>query len=206
MRNISLITILIGAMALSGCGGSSSTETATDSEAPEAVAEEGSTIPSQWEKYESKDEFTDEITKSYTVASNSGSNYKFSVACSKNNKLNFYVEYPAISGSPSREMEVNVRVGSGKTSTETWYVSWVSGSTRVENPEQFYEKIKGESKLAIEIFAATRSAYNITGIDDVVADMQATVCKFEGANPPADQPEAETTDSSSDETAENSES
>lgn len=184
MHMIFRMAVAATALTLTACGGTDASKPETEATTESEAVSSGSDIPSQWQKYESRDEFTDELTKSYTVDSNGASDYKLSVACSKGNKLNFYFEYPERSGSPSMEMEVNVRVGSGQPFTERWFVSWVSGSTRVENPQEFYEKIRGQSKLAVEIFGASRGAYDISGIDAVVADMQATACKFEEAAPP----------------------
>jgi len=163
MSNTKLaLTLLAASIALIGCGES---------------------IPSQWRKGESKDAFTDKITKQYDLASNESSSNVFSVACSKGGDLNFYVEYPSRTGIPSAMTEVTIRVGAETPFTEKWYVGWVNGSTTIENPASFFEKISSKSKLAIEIFAETRSTYNIAGIENVVADMEASVCKFKRAAP-----------------------
>jgi hypothetical protein len=177
----SAILATVAVLALAGCGssnggaGSEGSEASEGSETSEGTAE----IPENWKKYEAKDAFTDAVTKYYIVESNESSSYYFSVACANDKSLNFYVEYPAREGTPSMEAEVNVRIDSALPFTKKWYVSWVSGATRVEDPVEFFEQTKGKSKLAIEIFAATRSSYDITGIDRVVADMEATACKFE---------------------------
>lgn len=135
-------------------------------------------IPSNWKKWESKDSFTDKVTRTYTVLSNESRLHDFSVACSKKGDLNFYIEYPTPSTAiPGGQGEVNVRIDSDPPYTERWYVNYGGGVTRVENPTAFFEKIQNRSKLAIEIFAATRSTYDISGIESVVLDMQ-SLCKF----------------------------
>jgi hypothetical protein len=136
-------------------------------------------IPSHWKKSESKDPMTDKVTKYYDIASNESPNYGFSVACSKAGFLNFYVEYPKRTGIPSATSEVTVRIDDQQPFNEQWYVGWVNGSTAIENPYTFYTKVTGKQKLAVEIFAAAKNTFNIQGIENVVADMEATACQFE---------------------------
>lgn len=165
---------LMGAIFLSSCdrGGGEPGKTATSSSSSRS-------IPAHWKKIESKDSFTDKITKFYNVQSNESSSHVFSVGCSKKGFLNFYVEYPERTGMPSTVSEVGIRIDGEPVHKEDWYVSWVSGSTTVDSPYGFFQKIKGKSKLAIEIFAATRNSYDISGVEQVVADMEATACRFE---------------------------
>lgn len=132
-----------------------------------------------WKKIESKDAFTDKITKYYNSESIDSTGSIFSIGCSKNGYLNFYVEYPSREGIPSTTMSVNIRIDDEKPFEEQWYVSWVSGVTIIENPYNFFQKIKGKSKLAIEIIAATKNTFNIKGINSIVSDMEQTACQFE---------------------------
>lgn len=146
------------------------------------IKKESSSIPAHWAKHESKDSMTDKITKSYDIASNESTSHGLSVACSKKGFLNFYIEYPNRTGMPSAMTEVKVRIDGDTPFTENWYVGWVNGATTIENPYDFLQKIKGKKKLAIEIFAATNSTFNIEGIEQVVSDMEATACQFENKN------------------------
>lgn len=136
-------------------------------------------IPSNWVKSESKDSFTDKVTRRYTVFSNESRSHHFSVACSRKGDLNFYIQYPTPSTAiPGGNAEVNLRIDSDTPYAENWYVNYGGGVTVVENPTVFFEKIQNHSKLAVEIFAATRSSFDISGVKSVVLDMQ-SLCNFE---------------------------
>jgi hypothetical protein len=147
--------------------------------AKELTVESKQSIPPHWKKSSSKDSMTDKVTKHYDIASNESQNYGFSVACSKKGFLNFYIEYPQREGIPSAKSEVTVRIDNEQPFNEQWYVGWINGSTAIENPYTFYTKVIGKQKLAVEIFAAAKNSFNIQGIENVVADMEATSCQFE---------------------------
>jgi hypothetical protein len=165
-----LILLALPILLIIGCG---------DKKQNENIINSKDEIPSHWKKTESKDAMTDQVTKYYDVASNESTSYGLSVGCSKKGFLNFYVEYPSRSGMPSSEMEVTVRIDNDPPFNEKWYVSWVNGATTVENPYTFFSKIKGKSKLAVEIFGAAKNTFNISGIENVVSDMESTACQFE---------------------------
>lgn len=173
-KSISALFLFLLILTLSACG-KKNEEPITK----EPTAASKQSIPSHWKKSESKDPMTDKVTKYYDIASNESPNYGFSVACSKKGFLNFYVEYPKRTGMPSATSEVTVRIDDEQPFNEQWYVGWVNGSTAIENPYTFYTKVTGKQKLAVEIFAAAKNTFNIQGIENVVADMEATACQFE---------------------------
>jgi hypothetical protein len=137
------------------------------------------TIPPNWKKIESKDPMTDQVTKFYGVFSNESNNSGFFIGCNGAGFLGFSIQYPKRSGIPSAKSEVRVRIDSQEPFTEEWFVGWVNGQTTILEPYAFLSKVKGKSKLAVDIFAAAQNTFNIKGIEAVVADMESTACKFE---------------------------
>lgn len=133
-------------------------------------------IPSNWTKRESIDQFTDQVSRTYsTLAQNRGG--QFSVYCAPSGSLNMAILFPSQTGMPSRNTNPEIRIDRGDVVTHTMYTSWVSGQARPDNAEEFYKMLSGKSLLAVDIFAAIRDSFNITGIDAVISDMK-SLCDF----------------------------
>jgi hypothetical protein len=130
-------------------------------------------VPSNWTKRESVDQFTDQVSRSYSTRSPKGN--VFIVMC--DNELVMAFGFPKRSGTPSRDTNPEIRIDRGEVITYTMYTSWVSGNAFPDEPANFYKLISGKSTLAVDILAAVIDSFNITGIDAVISDMK-PLCDF----------------------------
>ena len=147
--------IAISAMALSGC--------------------DSSVV---WHKSDDKDAMTDNITRSYSNHSVSGTPAKIEIACSKGGKIYFYYEFPSREGIPSLMLPqtAKIRFDNEKPHDVHWNNDYASGESEPEDVDAFFKKISGKNKFTIEVFDGGKSSFDITGIDDALAGMHEVGC------------------------------
>ncbi len=169
---------MVSLMFLTACGSSDSSDVSTEN-AQEIVE----TVASKWELSETKDAFTDQVSRSYTATAVSGSG-TLTLSCSKKGQVNLYLDFPAqeIAGSMAPET-ATVRIDGDKPYEEPWTILYTSGTSWPQNSDQFISKLSGRSKLAVEIFAGTRSVFEIDGLDSALAGIKEVGCSSDEPQP-----------------------
>lgn len=201
--NSKIISALTLSMLLIGCSDSEqtqpqeSTDVAVESStdvAPQAsvetiAAETETKSFGNWQVWEKRDPMTDELSKTYTLVSNESPNIKMRLSCLGDEGMKFYISFPHtdyIRLATHYNQKGLIRVDNGQVVEHEMDLPYYTGTYDVDayigNPRSFYEKIKGGSLLAfsyeVSVETLIKNTFNIAGIENAVADMEATVCKF----------------------------
>lgn len=137
--------------------------------------------PSAWIVVESKDAFTDKISRQYYAEPVDGSKVRLDLGCSTSGEIGLYFHFPAQSGLPMGTLPdtAKIRIDDEAPYDDDWSVLRSLGSSYPKKSVEFMEKIKGRSKLAIDVYAGGRGVFNIRGFDAALASMKEVGCSKE---------------------------
>jgi hypothetical protein len=163
-------------ISLVGCSESGSSSSNSGSSSSNSGS--SNSIGQNWTKTESVDAFTDVVTRQYSATSQTSA---ITVYCAPD--LSIIIQFPSQSGmGMPGTVNAEIRIDQGEVTEYPMRVRWQAytgnfGNAVPEDAEKFYTLISGKSRLAVDIYAALRDSFNITGIDAVINDMK-PLCDF----------------------------
>lgn len=132
-------------------------------------------IKSNWTKSESKDPFTDEVTRRYAAEIVSGGG-ELVLSCSEQKKINVYYNYQRPRTYFSNQA-ATVRLDSDPPREEPWIALDAVGSSWPKSAN-FINEMIGKSRLAIELFAKGSAVFDIAGTEEAVNGLKEVGCSL----------------------------